>query len=155
MQLEFKFKNINNNPRYKIHINDQAVSDGKVIKLIKIHTDIKPYTMFNIKIYFTNKDPLDTKVDQNKKIIEDKNFELEDIFIDGESIEDYRWEGEYHSGIDVLKPCLFFGPPGYFEIDIAGPGNYMHIKNTTTIPDWEEHFKLWTWSKQILAESKK
>jgi len=154
MLLTFKFKGIHNNPEMDIQIDDISYFRGPVDEQVNISIDKDYYVNFNLKIYFTNKNPNDTVIDNDGNIIEDKNFELDDIYIDNESIENYRWAGVYCFNENIIDSCLFFGPAGYFELTLAGPGNYKHIQTTTDYPDWKEQYENWVWAKQILKELK-
>ncbi len=81
MSLEFEFKNINpvNNkyPICRIELNGNDIFSGKVEKRIVLNTDTQENNV--LRIFFENKEGKDTILDDNNRIKQDLNFELEKL----------------------------------------------------------------------------
>lgn len=156
MKLDLKFKNINSAtnkiPEIDIRWNEKQLYIGLVKEHISLESDEN--NSFDLKIYFTNKDPSDTLVDEHNNIVGDLNFELENIVIDDIDLENLKWQSSYtHGNNESIPGCLFFGPKGFWHF-----GAYLPIlkwkleKNHELLnndPNWEEDYNyynqaLWT-----------
>jgi hypothetical protein len=115
---------------------------------------------FDLKIYFTNKEPGDTAIDENNNIIADLNFELENIVIDDIDLENLKWQSNYVYGDNQSIPgCLFFGPKGYWHFAAYLPilkwkleKNHELLNND---PNWEEDYNYYTqalWTLKNLSD---
>ena len=82
VNFEFKFKNINpvNNkdPICRIELNSDDIFSGKVEQRIVLDADTQENNV--LRIFFENKGNKDTILDDNNKIKQDLNFELEKFF---------------------------------------------------------------------------
>lgn len=154
MQILLKFKNINNNPECKIGVNDITLYQGQVPKLFT-DTVFVDDEQVKLKIEFTNKLAEDTVV-ENGTIVKDKNFELEQIAIDQYDLKELVWQGNYHASDGQVYPsCLFFGPPGYFAIDLKQPVLRWILKTRNdrdnNDPDWETDYNYYTQACKLLT----
>ena len=154
MQILLKFKNINNSPECKISVNDIVLHAGNVPD-----TFSKELTLLDqhvkVRREFTNKTPEDTVV-ENGEIVKDKNFELDQIVIDQYEFKELIWQGNYYSNHnDVYPSCLFFGPPGYFEIHFHQPVLHWLLQTRNTRnqndPDWETDYNYYTKACKLLT----
>ena len=123
MSLEFKFKNINpvNNkyPICRIELNGNDIFSGKVEKRIVLNADTQENNV--LRIFFENKEGKDTILDNQQQIIQDLNFELEKLIIDGIDLQHLIWQSKYVAKDTVIDSCLFFGPKGYWELTFDSP----------------------------------
>ena len=147
MKLEFNFKNVNSvgtkNPICRIELNGSSLWQGDVqsklsLEAISEHDNI-------LRIFFENKHGRDTVLDENNKIKQDLNFELERLCIDGLDLKHLIWESKYVAGENTIPSCLFFGPKGYWEIQFEYPIlrwilKKNHDKNNND-PEWETDYK--------------
>ena len=158
--IELKFKNINavNNkvPIVRVMVNDTEL----------LHETVKtkmatPLTLHNqnknvLRIYFANKEDSDTKLDSNQKIVQDLNFELEQIIIDGHDVKDLIWNSEYITSKEKIKSCLFFGPKGHFEFKFEIPILKWILKTNhekhNNDPNWEEDYNYYTEAWKLLSQ---
>ena len=79
--------------------------------------------------------------------MQDLNFELEKIIIDGLDLKNLIWESRYVAGDDTIESCLFFGPKGYWEIKFESPIlrwwlKTNHDKNKND-PTWETDYNFY------------
>lgn len=154
MKIQLKFKNINQQPECKITANDCLIYQGSVIPIVACDLDINEQQI-KLKIEFTNKRPEDTVV-CNDIIVQDKNFELEQIMLDEYDIEELIWRSNYFADDgQIFTSCLFFGPPGYYEIDFYQPVLHWLLKTRNDInnndPDWETDYHYYTEACQLLT----
>jgi hypothetical protein len=154
MQLLLKFKNINNQPECQISVNGLVIHSGPVPDIFTDELDI-PDEHIQLKIEFTNKMPEDTIV-ENGEIVKDKNFELDQVIVDQYDFKELIWQGNYRSNnSDVYPGCLFFGPPGYFEINFRQPVLHWILKTRNDInhndPDWELDYTYYTEACKLLT----
>jgi len=156
VNFEFKFKNINpvNNkyPICRIELNSNDICVGKVERRIVLDADTQENNV--LRIFFENKGNKDTILDDNNKIKQDLNFELEKLTIDGIDLQHLIWESRYVTKDSVIDSCLFFGPKGYWELKFDTPVlkwflKTNHNKNNND-PTWEEDYKYYEESCQIL-----
>ena len=96
--IKLKFKNINSvnskAPQMAVHVNSKELFKGQVSEEHVIDVDLQEQNI--LKIYFINKEDPDTVI-QDGKIINDLNFELENITVDQHDIQDLIWKGKYVS----------------------------------------------------------
>jgi hypothetical protein len=155
MSIQLFFKNINLRPQCKITIDDVTHYTGPVNPIIEINHSIAG--SYTLKIFFTDKLPNDTKVDNQGNIIEDKNFELDQIVIDDYDIEELKWLSKYFADDgNTYESCLFFGPKGYFEINLNHPIlpwilEQKHLKNNND-PNWKEDYNYYVQAWKILNQ---
>ena len=156
--MKLFFKNINLNPECKICVNNTILYKGAVRPMISL--DLSESGPYVLRIYFTNKLPTDTQVDEKGNIIADKNFELDKIIIDDYDLEDLKWLSKYiaEDG-NIYESCLFFGPKGHFEIVLSDPIlpwilEQKHIKNNND-PTWQEDYNYYTEAWKILNQISK
>ena len=161
--IELRFKNINivNNkqPLVRVVINDvELLHESVKTKMITpLVINNQPVQEKNIlKIYFDNKEDSDTKLDYENKIVEDLNFELEKIIIDGHDVKELIWNSEYVTKTEKISSCLFFGPKGHFEFKFDMPilkwilkSNHEKHKND---PNWEEDYNYYTEAWKLLSQ---
>lgn len=161
--IELKFKNINlsNNkePIVRVVINDnelinETVKPRLVTPLSFYDDEIPEHNV--LKIYFANKENSDTVLDYNNNIIEDLNFELEQIIIDGYDVKDLIWNSQYVTKTEKIQSCLFFGPKGYFEFEFDMPILKWFLKTNhekhNNDPNWEEDYNYYTEAWKLLSQ---
>jgi hypothetical protein len=155
MKLQLYFKNINCSPECLVDINGQVCYTGTVTELITVEYNTKgPITL---SIRFTNKSPMDTVIDSNGTIVQDKNFELEKIVADGYEFDELIWHSQYIADHgDTYASCLFFGPPGTFIIKFANPVlpwilETKHMKYNND-PSWAEDYEYYKQACKILTQ---
>lgn len=154
MQILLKFKNINQSPECAISVNNTLLYSGAVPDLYTDELQI-PQDQVLLKIEFTNKHPEDTVV-ENGVIVKDKNFELEQIVVDGYDFQELVWQGNYYDHNKQVYPgCLFFGPPGHYEINFHQPVLHWILKTRNHInnndPDWEIDYNYYTEACKLLT----
>lgn len=155
MNIEIFFKNINQNPHCDILINNVSMYIGAVLPSIKIDSQL--LGNITLEILFTNKVPQDTVVNSEGNIIQDKNFELDKILVDGYDFNEFIWNSEYQA-IDgkVYPSCLFFGPPGKFVISFSSPFLPWLLKTRhekyNNDPSWEEDYEYYIKAWKILQQ---
>ena len=156
VEFEFKFKNINPvNSKYpicRIELNGDDICVGKVEQKIVLNADTQENNV--LRIFFENKKDKDTILDDNNKIKQDLNFELEKLTIDGIDLQHLIWESRYVAKDSVIDSCLFFGPKGVWELKFDTPVLKWflmtnHNKNNND-PTWEEDYKYYEEACQIL-----
>lgn len=149
MSFEFKFKNINsvNNkqPICRIELNGNDVFSGVVEEHIPLDTNTQDNNV--LRIYFENKQGKDTILNDQQQIVQDLNFELEQIIIDGIDLKHLIWQSKYVAGDNVIDSCLFFGPKGYWELKFDSPIlkwflKTNHNKNNND-PTWETDYNFY------------
>ena len=149
MNFEFAFKNINpvNNkyPICRIELNGNDIFSGKVEQKIVLNADTQENNV--LRIFFENKKGKDTILDNQQQIIQDLNFELEKIIIDGTDLKHLIWQSKYVAKDTVIDSCLFFGPKGYWELAFDSPIlkwflKTNHDKNNND-PTWETDYNFY------------
>lgn len=159
MQLTFNFEKINlgpNNkrPEIKITINNATIYVGVVKDSITLD-QISSLDNNQLEIAFLNKEHSDTVCNQSGDIIDDMNFSLSKIIIDDNDLEELIWQGQYcSSNNDVYPSCLFFGPPGRFDLLFEYPILRWILKVRNNLnhndPNWEEDYNYYTAACKIL-----
>ena len=156
MSLEFKFKNIkpvnNKYPICRIELNGNDIFSGKVEQKIVLNADMQENNV--LRIFFENKEGKDTILDDNNRIKQDLNFELEKLIIDGIDLQHLIWESRYVAKDTVINSCLFFGPKGFWELKFDAPVlkwflKTDHDKNNND-PTWEKDYNYYKEACQIL-----
>ncbi len=149
MSFVFKFKNINsvNNkkPICRIELNGNDVYSDEVKEHITLDTNTQDNNV--LRIYFENKQGKDTILNDQQQIVQDLNFELEQIIIDGIDLKHLIWQSKYVAGDNVIDSCLFFGPKGYWELKFDSPIlkwflKTNHDKNNND-PTWETDYNFY------------
>ena len=167
--IEVSFKDINtfNNkiPRIEIVLNEQVIYRGIVEEYITVSKFLWKASLGgsaetnNVRIYFTNKTDKDTQVNEHKDIVNDLNFTLEKIAIDGVDVEHLIWESNYVTDNETIPSCLFFGPKGYFDFNFKLPILKWFLKTNNDKnnkdPHWEQDYELYirtlAWHKENRA----
>ena len=129
---------------FTLKIGD-IVFTGEVEQRIKVDAETKSSNV--LRIFFENKKDNDTIVDEHNEIVQDLNFELEKIVIDGLDLKNLIWESRYVAGDNTIESCLFFGPKGYWEIEFDSPIlkwwlKTNHNKNKND-PTWETDYNFY------------
>ena len=136
-------------------INSQEKYAGPVVDCVTVNS--VELGKNNIQIEFTNKLPSDTVINNDGSIVKDKNFELDCIVVDSYSLEELIWQSHYQAAHgDQYSSCLFFGPPGYFEISIENPILPWILKTKhekyDNDPDWETDYNYYITACNILKQ---
>jgi hypothetical protein len=155
MNIDFYFKNLNLSPSCKIFINHKEKYTGIVQEKISISDDTTG--KIQIEIEFIDKQPEDTIVDHQGNIVADKNFELDQIIVDGYSLNELIWDSQYTSvNGDVFVSCLFFGPAGKFQINLENPILPWLLKTRNdkynNDPNWEEDYNYYITACNLLTQ---
>ena len=149
MSFEFTFKNINSTdnkkPTCRIELNGNNIFSGEVQEHIILDVDTQDNNV--LRIFFENKEGKDTILDNQQQIIQDLNFELEKIIIDGTDLKHLIWQSKYVTEDTVIDSCLFFGPKGYWELAFDSPIlkwflKTNHDKNNND-PTWETDYNFY------------
>ena len=149
MSFEFTFKNINStnnkNPTCRIELNANNIFSGEVQEHIILDADTQDNNV--LRIFFENKEGKDTILDNQQQIIQDLNFELEKLIIDGIDLQHLIWQSKYVAKDTVIDSCLFFGPKGYWELTFDSPIlkwflRTDHNKNNND-PTWETDYNFY------------
>ena len=147
IKFDFYFDNINpikdKHPICKVVVNNEELWEGKVIEHLSLQSQVKEHNV--LQIHFVNKKGHDTIVDADNKVLQDLNFELKKIVIDGVDLKHLIWQSRYVTEQNIIESCLFFGPRGYYEIEFDLPIlkwwlNLNHMKNNND-PSWETDYK--------------
>lgn len=153
MQIEIKFDNINQGPRnimpaIRLNLNGQDFYRGTVTDLSMF---VPEQDQNLLRIYFENKTDLDTTVNTNGTIINDLNFTLSSIKIDQVNFGDLLWQGKYVTNNQIIQPCLFFGPAGYYEITFDHPVLKWQLQQQNQ-PGWEKDYEYYERAWKILKK---
>lgn len=149
MSFEFTFKNINSTdnkkPTCRIELNGDNIFSGEVQEYVILDADTQDNNV--LRIFFENKEGKDTILDNQQQIIQDLNFELEKIIIDGTDLKHLIWQSKYVAKDTVIDSCLFFGPKGYWELEFDSPIlkwflKTNHDKNNND-PTWETDYNFY------------
>ena len=144
MKIQLQFKNIVDDPRCRILINDQVLFVG--ITQLQHAFDVEiPEGVCRLTIVHYDKSPEHTIV-ENGVIVRDRSFELERCVIDGYNLQELVWHSELVADdSNVFKSCLFFGPNGECRLDFENPAlrwilRTRHKQNNND-PHWEQDFE--------------
>jgi len=149
MSFEFTFKNINSTdnkkPTCRIELNGDNIFSGEVQEYVILDADTQDNNV--LRIFFENKEGKDTILNNQQQIIQDLNFELEKIIIDGTDLKHLIWQSKYVAKDTVIDSCLFFGPKGYWELAFDSPVlkwflKTNHDKNNND-PTWETDYNFY------------
>ena len=149
MSFEFTFKNINSTdnkkPTCRIELNGDNIFSGEVQEYVILDADTQDNNV--LRIFFENKEGKDTILDNQQQIIQDLNFELEKIIIDGTDLKHLIWQSKYVTEDTVIDSCLFFGPKGHWELAFESPIlkwflKTNHDKNNND-PTWETDYNFY------------
>ena len=149
MKFEFKFKNINsvNNkePICRIELNGNNVFSGAVQEQMILDTPTQDNNI--LRIFFENKEGKDTVLNDQQQIIQDLNFELEQVIIDGIDLKHLIWQSKYVAHDSVIDSCLFFGPKGYWELAFDSPILKWFLRTNhnkdNNDPTWETDYNFY------------
>lgn len=155
MKIELKFKNIVDNPKCVIMLDQQVLDTGTVKENYEFDIDCVEETHI-LKILHTDKKPNETIVEHGV-IVRDRSFELEKIVLDGYNIEELIWDSEFVADDGTIFPsCLFFGPNGQYQLTFFTPVLKWIIKHraeknsdTTWEEDYNYYMQAWKLLKQI------
>jgi hypothetical protein len=144
MKIQLQFKNIIDEPRCRILINDQVLFVG-IVQTQHAFDVAVPQGACRLTIVHYDKSPEHTIV-ENGVIVRDRSFELERCVIDGYNLQELVWHSEFVADDgNVFKSCLFFGPNGEFRLDFENPAlrwilRTRHKQNNND-PHWEQDFE--------------
>ena len=150
MRLQLTFKNIVDNPKCRIYIDQQLLSEGIVESSYEFN--IEPGDVDScLRIEHWDKQPSDTVV-ENGVIVRDRSFELEKIIVDGYDLQELIWRSSFVSLTgEIYESCLFFGPNGMFMLYFHLP--ILHwILSIRNEPSWEEDYNLYQTACQLLKQ---
>lgn len=157
MQLRLEFEHINEfngNPKISVRVNGIECYNNVVAPIVEFVATDAAECVLEIEHYGKNNS--DTEVIDNI-IVNDKNFTLKNIVIDGYNIEELKWDSiftDIHG--NVIPGCLFFGPNGIFKLTFQLPIlkwllSTRHLKNNND-PNWEEDYTYYTRAVNLLKE---
>ena len=150
MNLILVFKNIVDNPKCKIFVNNQELYNGSVKSNYNFDLAAIDKTV-DLIIEHYDKNPDDTVVDSDNNIIRDRSFEIEKIIVDGYDFENLIWKSFFEStNGDIYNSCLFFGPNGSFKIQFKIPILKWILENTHEPGSWEEDYEYYTKAISII-----
>jgi hypothetical protein len=150
MRLHLTFKNIVDNPKCRIYINQQLLAEGTVEPSYEFNIDLDAVECC-LRIDHWDKNPSDTIV-ENGKIIRDRSFELEKIIIDGYDLQELIWQSSFvSSNSERYESCLFFGPNGSFELSFHLPILHWILSNRNE-SGWEEDYNHYQTACQLLKQ---
>jgi len=165
MKIQITFRDINpghdgRSPLIEVTWNNKKMFHDKIDMTIPFEVmeqdDCHQFEAL-LEIRFLNKTPRDTVVsEETGDIIGDMNFTLQDICINGESLSELLWDGEYVADDGTVYPgCLFFGPPGRYRCKIQMPLLRWRLERNHRInnndPDWQRDYELYQQACAILA----
>jgi hypothetical protein len=137
MKIQLQFKNIVDEPRCRILINDQVLFAG-ITQLHHAFDVTVPEGACRLTIVHHDKAPQHTIVEHGV-IVRDRSFEF--VADDGA----------------VYKSCLFFGPNGEFQLDFENPAllwilRTRHEQNNND-PHWAEDYESYVRACRLLNKS--
>ena len=155
MKIQLQFKNIVDDPRCRILINDQVLFVG--ITQLQHAFDVEiSEGVCRLTIVHHDKSP-DHTIVENGVIVRDRSFELERCVIDGYDLQELVWHSEFVADNGaVYKSCLFFGPNGKFVLKFSNPVlpwilKTRHEKNNND-PHWEEDYNYYQQACKTLQQ---
>ena len=159
MKIQLQFKNIADEPRCRILLNDQVLFAGITQPQYTFDVDA-PKGACRLSIVHYDKDPEHTIV-ENGVLVRDRSFELEQCVIDDYDLQELVWHSEFVADDgNIYKSCLFFGPNGEFRLDFENPAlrwilRTRHERDNND-PHWLEDFEYYQQAcnrlKQILIK---
>jgi hypothetical protein len=157
MQIQLEFDHIhefNGEPKISVRVNGIECYNNVVENSVEFVIDDTNDCVLEIEHYGKNNN--DTEVIDNV-IVNDKNFTLKNIIIDGYNIEELKWESDFtdvHG--NIIPSCLFFGPNGIYRLHFQLPVlkwilSTRHSKNNND-PNWEEDYNYYMQAVNLLKE---
>lgn len=155
VNIQLNFKNIIDNPKCRIYLNQDLLYEGMVQELFNL-TNESTKEQNQLRIQFFNKNPSDTII-ENGVIIRDKSFELERITIDEYDIQELIWQSRYDADCgDVYRSCLFFGPNGSYLLDFHTPILHWILESRSKAsgedPSWEQDYNYYQQACRLLTQ---
>ena len=151
MHLTIDFDQIHTGPQNKhpvirVNLNGKDLYQGSVTNL---YTEIEALDSNTLRIYFENKTHQDTACDQHGNIVNDMNFTVSSISVDGVEFKELLWKGKYISQDQTFAGCLFFGPAGHYEIVFDYPILKWRLREQGQ-PGWEQDYHYYETACKIL-----
>jgi hypothetical protein len=144
MKIHLQFKNIVDEPRCRIAINNQVLFAGIAQPQYTFDVSVAKGAC-RLSIVHWDKLPEHTVV-ENGEIVRDRSFELERCTIDSYDLQELIWHSQFVAEDSaVYKSCLFFGPNGEFQLNFENPVlrwilRTRHEQNNND-PHWEQDFE--------------
>lgn len=144
MNIHLQFKNIIDEPRCTIRINNHILFSG-IVQPQHVFDVVVPQDMCQLTIEHWDKLPEHTIVEQGV-IVRDRSFELERCCLDGYDLQELIWLSRFVADNgEVYQSCLYFGPNGQFQLNFENPPlrwilRTRHERNNND-PGWEEDFE--------------
>ena len=144
MKIELQFKNIIDDPRCRIKLNDDLLFSG-IVQTVHAFDVVVPLGPCRLTIEHWDKLPEHTIVEQGV-IVRDRSFELEQCIIDDYDLQELIWQSRFISTDgEIYESCLYYGPNGEFQLEFENPIlrwilRTRHEKNNND-PTWEEDFE--------------
>lgn len=162
MNIKLKFKNINSCngvPELKISVNGIQVYDNLVQPEIEFEQLVSAKDIMLVIEHYNKNPDTDTLVDNNFRIVKDKNCELDSIIIDEYDIEELKWQSYYLTcENEKLEGCLFFGKNGKFYLNVSQPILKWILRTRNEIlnndPDWEQDYESYISACKLLNKLK-
>lgn len=156
MKIEITFKDINlgpngRTPKIAVRWDDRIMFQGN-IGPVEFETT---QGQGMLSVHFLNKTAQDTVCNALGEIITDMNFTLDNVSIDGETLDDLMWDGSYHADNgNIYDSCLFFGPPGHYQCQITLPLLKWRLERNHRMngndPEWERDYLLYQHACKLL-----
>jgi len=156
MKIQLQFKNIVDEPRCHILINNQVLFAG-ITQLHHAFDVPVPEGACRLTIVHHDKAPEHTIV-ENNVIVRDRSFELERCVIDDYDLQELVWHSKFVADDGaVYKSCLFFGLNGEFRLDFENPAllwilRTRHEQNNND-PCWQEDYESYVRACRLLNKS--
>jgi len=156
MKIQLQFKNIVDEPRCHILINNQVLFAG-ITQLHHAFDVPVPEGACRLTIVHHDKAPEHTIV-ENNVIVRDRSFELERCVIDDYDLQELVWHSKFVADAGaVYKSCLFFGLNGEFRLDFENPAllwilRTRHEQNNND-PCWQEDYESYVRACRLLNKS--
>lgn len=144
MKIKLQFKNIIDDPRCTIRINNHILFSG-IVQPQHVFDVAVPQGTCRLTIKHWDKLPEHTIVEQGV-IVRDRSFELERCILDNYDIQELIWSSCFVADHgEVYESCLYFGPNGEFQLDFENPPlrwilRTRHERDNND-PHWEEDFE--------------
>ena len=144
MKIQLQFKNIIDEPRCTIRINNHILFSG-IVQPQYVFDVAVPQGTCRLTIEHWDKLPEHTIVEQGV-IVRDRSFELERCVLDNYDIQELIWASCFVAADGaVYNSCLYFGPNGKFQLDFENPPlrwilRTRHERDNND-PYWEEDFE--------------
>lgn len=144
MKIQLQFKNIVDEPRCTIRINNHILFSG-IVQLQHVFDVVVPIGACRLTIEHWDKRPEHTVVEQGV-IVRDRSFELERCMLDDYDLQELIWSSRFVAAHgEVYESCLYFGPNGEFQLNFENPPLRWILRirheNNNNDPHWEEDFE--------------